>query len=105
MAVHTLRGAACDTTDHGVEARRLVARALGDIRNPDFRSQLVPLMYDANISVARAAVESAGKLGASDFLFVAPLVSLLRNRMLKSAARQVLVGYGEPVVAPLEEDS
>ena len=30
-----------------------------------------------------------------------PLVSLLRNRRLKSAARAVLVGYGEPVVAPL----
>ncbi len=101
MAVHTLRGAACDTTENGVEARRLVARALGDIRNPDLRSQLVPLMYDANVSVARAAVESAGKLGASDFLFVPPLVSLLRNRMLKSAARQVLVDYGESVVAPL----
>ncbi|MEO6221833.1 MAG: Npt1/Npt2 family nucleotide transporter [Vicinamibacterales bacterium] len=101
LALQTLRGFACDTRDQAVEARRLVARALGDIRNSGFRSQLVPLMYDANISVARAAVESAGKLGATDFLFVAPLVSLLRNRMLKSSARQVLVGYGAPVVAPL----
>jgi CRP-like cAMP-binding protein len=32
---------------------------------------------------------------------VAPLVSLLRNRRLKSSARAVLVGYGEEVVAPL----
>ena len=30
-----------------------------------------------------------------------PLVSLLRNRRLKAAARAVLVGYGEAVVAPL----
>ena len=30
-----------------------------------------------------------------------PLVSLLRNRRLKSSARAVLVGYGEAVVAPL----
>jgi CRP-like cAMP-binding protein/HEAT repeat protein len=51
--------------------------------------------------VARAAIESAGTLGAGDFLFVPPLVSLLRNRRLKAAARSVLVGYGEPVVAPL----
>ena len=101
MAAITLRGFAGDTRDQGVEARRLVARALGDIKNTDFRSQLVPLMYDANVSVARAAVESAGALGGSDFLFVPPLVSLLRHRMLKSAARHVLVSYGEPVVAPL----
>jgi CRP-like cAMP-binding protein len=32
---------------------------------------------------------------------VPPLVSLLRNRRLKSAARSVLVSYGEPVIAPL----
>ena len=35
------------------------------------------------------------------FLFVPTLVTLLRNRRLKSAARAVLVGYGEPVIAPL----
>jgi CRP-like cAMP-binding protein len=58
-------------------------------------------MYDADVTVARAAVESAGALGGSDFLFVPPLVSLLRHRLLKSAARHVLVRYGEPVVAPL----
>ena len=81
--------------------RLQVARALGDVRNPSFRPLLVPLMYDANLDVARAAIESAGTLGADDFLFVPPLVSLLRNRRLKSAARAVLVGYGEPVVAPL----
>src|SRR5688572_8501317 len=101
MAAHALRGLAGDARDQGVEGRRLVARALGDIKNPEFRSLLVPLMYDANVTVAKAAVESAGALGGSDFLFVAPLVSLLRHRMLKSAARHVLVGYGEPVVAPL----
>ena len=78
-----------------------MARALGDVRTPSFRPLLVPLMYDANLDVARAAIESAGKLGADDFLFVAPLVSLLRNRRLKPAARAVLIGYGEPVVAPL----
>ncbi len=78
-----------------------MARALGDVTNPAFRPLLVPLMYDANLEVARAAIESAGTLGAGDFLFVPPLVSLLRNRRLKSAARAVLVGYGEPVVAPL----
>jgi AAA family ATP:ADP antiporter len=97
----TLKRFADDTRDQGAPWRLQVARALGDVHNPQFRPLLVPLMYDANAEVARAAIESAGTLGAGDFLFVPPLVALLRNRRLKSVARQVLVGYGEPVVAPL----
>ncbi len=96
-----LRRFSSDTREQGAAGRLLCARALGDVANPAFRPLLVPLMYDSDVEVAQAAVESAGKLGAQDFLFVPPLVSLLRNRRLKSAARQVLVGFGEPVVAPL----
>ena len=101
IAEDTLRRYSADTREHGTEWRLQVARALGDVRTSSFRPLLVPLMYDANLEVARAAIESAGKLGADDFLFVAPLVSLLRNRRLKPAARAVLIGYGEAVVAPL----
>src|SRR5690606_2541338 len=39
--------------------------------------------------------------GNNNFLFVAPLVSLMRHPLLKRAARQVLVGYGEQVVDAL----
>jgi AAA family ATP:ADP antiporter len=101
MAEFTLRRFSSDLRDKGAEWRLHVARALSDVRNPEFRPMLVPLMYDANLDVARAAIESAGRLGTDDFLFVPPLVSLLRNRRLKSSARSVLVGYGEAVVAPL----
>jgi AAA family ATP:ADP antiporter len=101
LADQTLRAFSEDTRDSGTEWRLHVARGLGDVRNSAFRPLLVPLMYDANLEVAKAAIESAGRLGTDDFLFVPPLVSLLRNRRLKSAARAVLVGYGEPVVAPL----
>ena len=101
LAEQTLRKYAEDTREHGTAWRLQVARALGDVKNPAFRALLVPLMFDANLDVARAAIESAGALGAHDFLFVPPLVSLLRNRRLKAAARAVLVGYGEAVVAPL----
>ena len=62
---------------------------------------LVPLMFDADVDVARDAIRSAARLGAGDFLFVPPLVSLLRNRLLKGAAREVLAGYGEDVVPTL----
>ncbi|HYE88143.1 MAG TPA: MFS transporter [Vicinamibacterales bacterium] len=101
IAEETLRRYSSDAREQGMQWRLQTARALGDVRNPEFRPLLVPLMYDSNVDVARAAIESAGTLGADDFLFVPPLVSLLRNRRLKSAARSVLVGYGEPVIAPL----
>ncbi|MEO7157294.1 MAG: HEAT repeat domain-containing protein, partial [Vicinamibacterales bacterium] len=101
VAEETLRNFSIDAREQGAEWRLQVARALGDVKNPAFRPLLVPLMYDANLDVARAAIGSAGTLGTHDFLFVPPLVSLLRNRRLKSSARNVLVGYGEAVVAPL----
>jgi AAA family ATP:ADP antiporter len=101
VAEDTLRRFSIDAREQGAQWRLQVARALGDVKNPAFRPLLVPLMYDANLDVARAAIASAGALGTHDFLFVPPLVSLLRNRRLKAAARSVLVGYGEPVVAPL----
>jgi ATP:ADP antiporter, AAA family len=101
IAEETLRRFSSDTRDRGAGWRLHVARALGDVKNPSFRSLLVPLMYDSNLDVARAAIESAGTLGAGDFMFVPPLVSLLRNRRLKSSARAVLVGYGEAVIPPL----
>ncbi len=96
-----LRQFSSDTREQGTPWRLLSARALGDVANPSFRPLLVPLIYDPNVEVALAAIDSAGKLGARDFLFVPPLVALLRNRRLKSAARHVLAGFGEPVVAPL----
>jgi AAA family ATP:ADP antiporter len=100
-AEQTLQRFAADAREQNAPWRLQVARALGDVHNPAFRPLLVPLMYDADLDVARAAIESAGTLGAGDFLFVPPLVSLLRNRRLKASARAILVGYGEAVVAPL----
>jgi ATP/ADP translocase/CRP-like cAMP-binding protein len=101
LAEDVLRHFSSDVRDQNADVRQHVARALGDIRNPRFRALLVPLMFDANVEVAQAAIESAGMLGTGDFLFVPPLVSLLRHRRLKAAARNVLVGYGQDVVAPL----
>jgi AAA family ATP:ADP antiporter len=99
----TLRELAADTREQSVRVRAEVAHSLGHVQNAKFRSVLVPLMFDADLSVAREAIASAGRLGPPnrDFLFVPPLVSLMRNRLLKGAARQVLVNYGEEVVDPL----
>ncbi len=100
-ALDTFRALIDDAREQRASTRADVARALGRVSNPEFRSLLVPLMFDADTEVARAAILSAARLGAGDFLFVPPLVSLLRNRLLKGAAREVLAGYGEAVVPTL----
>ncbi|MBI3400336.1 MAG: MFS transporter [Acidobacteria bacterium] len=103
-AIETL---AEDPRGSSSEIRREVARSLSAIRNPQFRNLLVPLIYDANVDVALAAIRSAGALGSAQaadvppVIFVPPLVSLLRNRALKAAAREVLVAYGEPILEVL----
>lgn len=98
-----VRGLAADTRELAVPVRLEIAHALGHVHNPKFRPVLVPLMFDSDLSVAREAISSVGRLGPlhRDFLFLPPLVSLLRNRLLKRAAREVLVNYGEDVVEPL----
>ncbi|MBI3049463.1 MAG: hypothetical protein HYY76_14245 [Acidobacteria bacterium] len=89
-----------DTRDSGAAGRLAVARALGDVPHDACRELLVPLIFDKNVEVAREAIRSAGRQGPHS-LFVAPLVSLLRHRVLKNEARTVLVGYGEPIVEAL----
>lgn len=100
-AEDTLKALASDTRQQAVPIRIEVARALGQLGDTRFRTLLVPLMFDPSIDVAREAIRSAGRLPAGDFLFVPPLISLMRHRLLKSAAREVLVGYGEDVIDPL----
>jgi len=82
-------------------SRREVAIALRQIRDPQTSLLLVPLLSDPNPDVATEAMRTVRERGQSDFLFVPTLVSLLRHRRLKAPARDVLVGYGEPVVAAL----
>jgi hypothetical protein len=58
-------------------------------------------MFDPDLSVAREAIRSAGQGGGPEDLLVPPLVSLLRQRSLHDAARDVLVGRGEGIVEVL----
>jgi AAA family ATP:ADP antiporter len=92
---------ASDARETGVEGRRQVAAALGEIGDARLRSRLVPLMFDSDPGVARAAIRSAGERGGPEDLLVPPLVSLLRHRSLHDAARDVLVSRGEGVVEAL----
>jgi hypothetical protein len=58
-------------------------------------------MHDADPGVAKEAIGSARLLGDSDLLFVPTLISLMRNRRLKNAAREALVSYGENAIGAL----
>jgi ATP:ADP antiporter, AAA family len=82
-------------------ARREVAIALRQIRDPRTSMLLVPLLNDPDPSVAAEAMRTVRERGQGDFLFVPALVSLLRHRSLKAPARDVLVGYGEEIVPAL----
>jgi AAA family ATP:ADP antiporter len=92
---------ATDGSEAGTGARRDVAAAVRHIADLRFRRLLIPLLYDTSPQVADEAMQSVQAVGTADFLFVPTLVSLLRSRTLKGAAREVLVSYGEPVVSPL----
>ena len=81
--------------------RRDAAQALARIRNPACRSLLIPLIHDGDLDVARAAIASAQAIGPSDAIFVPALVSRLGHRVLKRAARDTLVSYGEDIVPVL----
>jgi ATP:ADP antiporter, AAA family len=90
-----------DTREETKAIRRDVAIAIRQISDPRFRRLLIPLLYDPAPEVADEAMESVQLAGASDFMFVPVLVSLLRNRRLKGRARVTLASYGEPVVDTL----
>ena len=92
---------ALDTTAAAAAARREVAAGLARVRNPGFRPLLVPLIHDRDLDVALTAIRSARMAGPADLIFVPALVSLLGHRVLKSAARDVLVSYGDDVLDAL----
>ena len=68
-----------DGRDQAIDARRHVAAAVRHIGQPRFRRILIPLLYDPSPEVVNEAMESVRAVGASDFVFVPALVSLLQE--------------------------
>jgi len=91
-----------DTRAAAARARQEAAAALGQIKNPDFRALLLPLISDGDLDVARTALRSAQPLGQNDALFLPALIALLGHRVLKPVARDVLASYGEYFLDALE---
>ena len=100
-ADHALSALAAAAGQSDPRARRDLAAAIGQVGNADCRHILIPLLHDADPSVAAEAMRSVRALPATDNLFAPTLISLLGHRQLKSGAREALVGYGEPAVAML----
>ena len=100
VAEDTLQRLILDTRG-AAAARREAASGLARVRNPRFRPLLVPLMHDPDIEVAREAIRSVRATNPIDALFIPGLVALLGHRVLKSAARDALVSYGDGAIEPL----
>ena len=100
-AEETLKGLITDTRETAADGRKETAHALAHIREPRFRSLLVPLLYDNQVEVVHEAIRSARHMGASDGLFLPGLILLLGHRVLKVPAREALVGYGEAIIDAL----
>ena len=96
-----LRQLIADMRDTAVAGRAEAATALAHIDDQRFRALLIPLLYDRDTTVVQKAIRSAREMGVSDGLFVPGLLSLLGHRALKGAARDALVGYGEPIIGAL----
>jgi len=90
-----------DCTDATCHARRDVAAALKVVPNPRLYPLLVPLLLDRDPAVGEEAIRTVVAVGGHDALFVPALITLLRHRRLKGAARAALVDYGEPVLDAL----
>ncbi len=93
-----LTGLVTDTRASAAPVRRDFAEAIRHVQIPHFRRLLIPLLNDPDPEVAEEAMRSTRKLGATDFIFVTTLISLLRNRRQKSSARELLVGFGRQVL-------
>jgi AAA family ATP:ADP antiporter len=69
--------------------RRHAAQALARINNPSFRTLLVPLIHDRDVSVAREAITSAGARGTVDTLLV-PALQARASRPEAAGARNAV---------------
>jgi AAA family ATP:ADP antiporter len=81
--------------------RRLAAEVLGEIGTGSFYQPLLRLVRDEQVSVRRAAIESARKLHALGA--IPAMIEALEIVAVRSAAARALVELGEPALGPLEE--
>jgi ATP/ADP translocase/HEAT repeat protein len=77
------------------EVRSQVAHVLGRMSGPAYMHLLRRLLHDDDPTVARQAIESAGR--THDRSFVPMLLDLLEDERYKAEAREALVQYGSGI--------
>jgi len=90
--------------DDDQEVRAETARALGQVADPTASDVVVQLLYDRDLSVVRAAIDTVRLRfdhGGPNPLYATILISLMANRRLKHEARDALVAQGESAVEQL----
>ena len=88
-------------SDSEPTVRAEAARAIGAISEPDFRDQLIGLLYDPSPEVVRAAVaavrQRVSRDGSSPH-YLPTLIALLQDRRVKREARAALIAFGDQVI-------
>ncbi len=90
--------------DSDRRARAEAAKAMGAIREPSFRTELLHLLYDTEPLVAREALAAVRKRVSRDGTskeYAPTLVSLLASRHVRHEARDALVVLGTEVLSVL----
>lgn len=90
-----------DNSDHGVQSRIQVAKALGILRSSTMYRYIDDLLDDSRPEVVRAAMRSVG--WAKIRAHVPFLIDKLAIPSLRSTARSALVDFGEPILGTLKD--
>ena len=80
------------------------ARCLGALSEPAYRDELLQLLYDPETPVVLEAIASVRRRLRRDggsSIYMATLISLLRDRHLKHEARESLVAFGDDAIPAL----
>ncbi|MFC1558066.1 Npt1/Npt2 family nucleotide transporter [candidate division KSB1 bacterium] len=78
-----------------------LAKALGALNNPKFRSYLMSLMKDPSIFVSQQAIRSSGRTRDRELVHV--LIKKLADKKYRMDARKALVEYGYRVLGTLKD--
>ncbi|HVS03599.1 MAG TPA: Npt1/Npt2 family nucleotide transporter [Thermoanaerobaculia bacterium] len=84
--------------------RAEAAKALGAIPEPQFRQQLIQLLYDTDPKVVREAVAAVRRREAREGftpIYAPKLIALLADRRLKEPAQEALVAFGDKALPVL----
>ncbi|HDY86881.1 MAG TPA: HEAT repeat domain-containing protein [bacterium] len=85
----------------GENSRIHLAKALGALNNPKFRSYLMNMMKDPSLAVSQQAIRSSGRTRDRELVHI--LIKKLADKKYRMDARKALVEYGNRVLGTLKD--